>query len=530
MRFILNLKKLNQFISAPHFKLEDSRSVLKLITNKCYFAKLDIKDAYFLVPVSKNYRKFLRFEFDNQIYEFNCLPFGLNIAPYVYTKLLKPVLKQLRINNVFCVSYLDDLLIIGKSYPECYKSLSNSVELLTSLGFIINKEKSNLIPAQKIEFLGFCFNSLNMSISLPLHKKQSIVEMLKHFQKLSSCKIREFSKILGKLVAASPAVKYGWLHTKQLEKQKFVALKNNNNNYDKTMLIDPCIKQEISWWIKSIGGSNRDIKTKPYSVEIFSDASRTGWGGFCGGSGTHGFWSKEERRYHINVLELLAAYYALKTFARNLTNSNILLRIDNVTAISCINKMGSVQFKNLHDISKKIWGWCEKRQNIVFASYVSSSQNIEADFQSRTKSTATEYELSQKAFDLIINKLGKPDIDLFASNLNKKCKQYVSWKPDPNSIAVDAFTLSWRNIYFYAFPPFAIITTVLEKIVEDQATGIVVVPLWPSQPWYPLFESLTCEKIILKPGKHLLLNPFREPHPLRKSLILVAARLSGKHS
>ncbi|XP_045497532.1 uncharacterized protein LOC123695669 [Colias croceus] len=95
-RFILNLKCLNKFIETKHFKMEDYRTASKLITPNCFMATIDLKDAYFLVPVNKMHRKYLRFEYDGVLYEFNCLPFGLCTAPFVFTKLLKPIFEFLR--------------------------------------------------------------------------------------------------------------------------------------------------------------------------------------------------------------------------------------------------------------------------------------------------------------------------------------------------------------------------------------------------------------------------------------------------
>lgn len=79
-RFILNLKKLNKFINAPHFKLEDVKTALKLATRDSYMATTDLKDSYFLVPIHTSHKKYLRFTFENKLYEFNALPFGLSIA------------------------------------------------------------------------------------------------------------------------------------------------------------------------------------------------------------------------------------------------------------------------------------------------------------------------------------------------------------------------------------------------------------------------------------------------------------------
>lgn len=263
---------------------------------------------------------------------------------------------------------------------------------------------------------------------------------------------------------------------------------------------------------------------------IFLDASLTGWGISCNDNRTHGYWSESEKIHHINYLELLAAFFGLKCFAKDLKECNILLRIDNTTAISYINRMGGVRFKKLSDLVRKIWEWCEERELFIFASYIASKDNVEADIESRRLHKDTEFELSNVAFQKIVKKFGYPDIDLFASRINAKCKDYVSWTRDPGSIAVDAFTINWNKFFFYAFPPFILVSRVLEKIKAEGAEGIVVVPQWPAQPWFPLFLSLLeSEGLIFKPQINTLLLPDREPHPLWKSLTLVAGKLSGKH-
>lgn len=212
-------------------------------------------------------------------------------------------------------------------------------------------------------------------------------------------------------------------------------------------------------------------------------------------------------------------------------NCDILLRIDNTTAISYVNRMGGVQYKHLNSVAQAIWLWCEERNIYIFASYIKSSLNIEADSESRKLNIDTEWELHNDSFIQLTFKLGYPEIDLFASRLNAKCRKYVSWKRDSYTYEVDAFTMKWSPFFFYAFPPFSLILKVLNKIISDKATGIVVVPIWPSQPWYPLFLSLcTCDVVILKPHENLLSSSFRSRHPLRKYLSLAASVLCGRLS
>lgn len=534
-RFILNLKELNKFIILNHFKMEDYRTALKLIDKNYFMATIDLKDAYFLVPVAESDRVYLRFYwnselFRDRLFEFNVLPFGLCTAPYMFTKLLKPTLEYLRSLGYLSVNYIDDFLCIGDSFSNCLNNVETTKTLLEKLGFIINNTKSNSEPNKVCTFLGFVFDSSKMCLTLPAEKRNRIKQLSNKFLNKKKCTIREFASYTGLLTSACPAVKYGWVYTKLLEREKFLAL-NYSNNYNKHMILPNNIKSDLIWWRDNIDHSLCSFQTDNYCLEIFSDASTTGWGVACNNRTANGHWNYSQLLLHINTLELLAAFYGLKIFASNLKNSNILLRIDNTTAIAYINKMGGIQFPHLNNIARDIWQWCEKRNLHLFASYIQSSKNVIADSESRqAHNIDTEWELAPYAFQQIIFSFGMPAFDLFASNQNNKCPRYASWKLDPNSEIVDAFTFSWENINFYAFPPFSIISKVLHKIKSDKAEGVVVVPYWPTQPWYPVWTNLLKSKALyFKPNKDLLISPFREAHPLHKDLTLMAGKLSSKH-
>ncbi|KAH9639658.1 hypothetical protein HF086_017652 [Spodoptera exigua] len=135
--------------------------------------------------------------------------------------------------------------------------------------------------------------------------------------------------------------------------------------------------------IKKTGGAapKRDDKKNEYEIEIFSNASLSGWGASCETQRTGAAWTEKESGLHINSLELLAAFFGLKCFASSFRDCNILLGIDNVTAVSYINRLG--------------------------------------DFESRKQLGNTEWELNNSYFDQIISYSGKPSIDLFASRTNK---------------------------------------------------------------------------------------------------------------
>ena len=143
--------------------------------------------------------------------------------------------------------------------------------------------------------------------------------------------------------------------------------------------------------------------------------------------------------------------------------------------------------------------------------------NTAADLQSRTVTGSAEWRLDPKVFRRIAAKWGPVDIDLFATRLNALLSKYISRRPDPFAVAVDALQTAWAEWQGYAFPPFCLLGTCLKKIACEQATLILIVPVWPHQPWYPLLLESLVELLLLPPSPTLLLDPFNQPHPLMLS-------------
>ena len=94
-RPVINLKALNQFVRAQHFKMEGIHTLKDLLKPGDWLAKIDLKDAFFTIPIHPGHRRYLRLTFEDRVYQFNCLPFGLSSAPWVFTKTLKPVIADI---------------------------------------------------------------------------------------------------------------------------------------------------------------------------------------------------------------------------------------------------------------------------------------------------------------------------------------------------------------------------------------------------------------------------------------------------
>lgn len=121
-----------------------------------------------------------------------------------------------------------------------------------------------------------------------------------------------------------------------------------------------------------------------------------------------------------------------------------------------------------------------------FGSYISSKDNADADLKSRRLEAETEFELANEVFEQIVEQLGHPDVDLLASRKNAKC-MYCG--RETRSLMQSICLRSTGNHFFYAFPPFAVILRILQKVRSEGFRGIIVVPYWPSQAWFPLFQA-----------------------------------------
>ena len=166
-RPVINLKHLNKFVKSEHFKREGLHTVKALLQRNDWMAKIDLKDAFFMIPMASQCHHLLLFRVGKRAYQFNCLPFGLCTAPRVFTKTLKPVVKMLRSMGLRVVIYIDDMLLMASSSNSLTEHIHLTLFLLENTGFVINEKKSLLEPTQEIEFLGMIINSKEMDIRLP---------------------------------------------------------------------------------------------------------------------------------------------------------------------------------------------------------------------------------------------------------------------------------------------------------------------------------------------------------------------------
>ena len=210
---------------------------------------------------------------------------------------------------------------------------------------------------------------------------------------------------------------------------------------------------------------------------------------------------------HINCLELLAATLAVKCFAKGKQDILIHLRMDNTTAVSYINKYGGTVSPTLNQLTKDLWLWCLARNITLEATHLAGIRNITADQESRVMKDRSDWMLCPEIFSKINQATGPLDVDLFASRLTYQLPDYVSWRPDPEAMATDAFTLNWAEFRGYANPPWNLIGRTLAQVRNQEAHLVLVAPVWKSQTWYPMLLEMAVKQPLLLPNSPNLIRP-----------------------
>ena len=173
-RPITNLKNVNQFVRTTYFRLVTLWGILPFLRPGQYACKIDLKSAYFHMGIHPRDRPYLGVYVDGEFYRWCVLPFGLNVAPREWQRLMQPILNAVRERGALVWVYLDDWLIIGNTYRECLEHTRFLVQLLHQLGILVNVPKSCLEPSQEIIMLGFMLNFREGFVAVPPKRLQAI--------------------------------------------------------------------------------------------------------------------------------------------------------------------------------------------------------------------------------------------------------------------------------------------------------------------------------------------------------------------
>ncbi|CAM4735368.1 unnamed protein product [Leuciscus chuanchicus] len=244
-----------------------------------------------------------------------------------------------------------------------------------------------------------------------------------------------------------------------------------------------CIAALKPWKANDWYQSGVSLGTSSSVKVVSTDASTSGWGALLEGRLFFGQWSEREKLLHINCLEILPVDNALTRFCPQIRGHHVLVRSDNMSVVSYINRQGGLRSRNLHRLTERLLVWAQRNLLSLRAAHVPGLLNVGPDRLSRNNVPTGEWSLHPQTVQLLWKKFGRAEVDLFASQENAHCLEFFSKSRD-------ALAHEWPRRPLYAFPPVSLLPQVIERIREEGCSVLLAAPFWKNQPWFPVLMEL----------------------------------------
>ena len=508
-RPVLDLSSLNKFVERVKFKMETTRDVRLAIRRNDWATSIDLKDAYFHVTIHQEYRKYLRFVWEGRTYEFRALPFGLSLAPLIFTKVVLEFIALQRQAGHRLKVYLDDWALFAETEEQSHASTQAVLARAREFGFKIREDKCDLVPSQTFSYLGMRFDTVRFTVQPLPTRIQSLTKMILHVLRSPMVSRREFHRLLGLMESVSTLLPLARVYKRPLQRE-LAARFPPQPDWECKIPTGPWLRVALNQWLDD-DWLHSSVPIRPVNPRVYlhSDASNMGWGAHFSGGEVSGTWTPQDQRQHINWLELKAIYLALQHFSSDLKDKSVIVCSDNTTALSYIRSQGGTVSPTLSLLAEELLIWAHQHGMSLEVEFIPGKLNVLADALSRTGQVLpTEWTIAHQALQPLWDLWGKPLVDLFATQYSARLPLYVSPIRDPMAWARNAFSIPWGGMSAYAYPPTALITRVLERYRLERPRLILVTPGWPRRPWYPELMSLThVAPVLLRLTARTLVQP-----------------------
>ena len=498
-RPILDLSPLNTSLRHIRFRMDTPVLVRRSMRPNDWSVSVDLRDAFFHVPIHPRDRKWLRFSWKTRVFQFQVLPFGLSQSPWVFTRMVRELVKWARVRGVRMLSHMDDWLILNQDRQACLAHLHLVLSQAQALGFQVHPDKSEFIPKQVFLYLGILFDTREWTVRPSQERLASLSTKLQVLGSRRTATPRQIASVLGSMESMALLLPLARVHKRPLQRQLAQHFRPPLQSWSKRLYIHPWFSLAVTHWLDPTWLSQSVPLTLPHpSHEVFVDASHQGWGAHTSSQTAHALWEHPDVGSHINHLELRAVRKALEAFQPHLGTGHILVWSDNRTVVALISHQGGTHSPSLSQETESLLLWASQQGWFLSARHVKGSRNVMADLLSRPNSILpTEWTLQHRVLYPLWQRWGRPTLDLFATKFNARLPVYVSPVPDDGAWEVDAMGISWVGLDAYAFPPFSLIPAVLQKAIQDQPRLILVVPHWPGMAWFNLISDMPQEPQLL---------------------------------
>ena len=246
-RLILDLRHVNQYLFKSEFRCEDVSIAREVLNPGDFMFSFDLKSGHHSVEIFPEHRQYLSFSWIfssgfTRYFKFSALPFGLSSAPYLFTKLLKPLLRKWRTEGKSIVVFLDDRLGAAADYTKARVSSSSVHADLLKSGFVLNKKKCLWESTQVITWLGTVIDtSATDTRTQSLSDDLSFLLDSSHSSLYQVCKL---ASVCGKIISLGNCI----ANVARLMTRKIFTVVNSAMNWNSMVSLTPGCVDELNFW------------------------------------------------------------------------------------------------------------------------------------------------------------------------------------------------------------------------------------------------------------------------------------------
>jgi hypothetical protein len=402
--------------------------------------------------------------------------------------LTRAAVKALRKRGIRLIHYLDDFGFAEQGFENATKLVVEVVAFLENLGFVINFGKSVTTPTQLMKFLGFLIDTVNKKFFVPPARREKLFAALHELVASANTRARVLFGLGGQLVSMRLGLgQAAVLYSREFYKGFHLS---GHDAFDRVVRTSRAWKNCARWWLREFDTRN-GVNIWDYSpvkaIYVWSDASGTGWGGHIkdfGNLRAAGLLPPEYLGTSSALRELYGIWMVLQSFVECLANSRARVRTDS-QAVYFICKKGASMKSGINSLLERIFHWCALHNVNLWFEWVRRDFNTVADELSNFKDKA-DWKLLPEWFNFLQQRWGPFDVDRFASHLNNQLPTFNSKFWCPGTSGVDCFTLDWGTVNNWVNADYSMMHKVVLHMRYCKARGCLIVPYWPSRPWWHL--------------------------------------------
>ena len=378
-----------ELCSLAYASIDDAVKIILQQGRGAELAKLDVANAYRIIPVHPEDRSLLGMRWKGKLLIDTALPFGLRSASKIFTAVadgLQWILSNRGVGP--SLHYLDDFLFVGPPQSsQCRESLQLAVAVCQELGVPLASDKL-VGPIQKLQFLGITLDTVNLELHLPAEKLVRLKVLVSSWRGKRSCRKRELLSLIGHLQHATRVVKPGRSFLRRMIDLAQVAKELHHH-----IRLSASFRSDLEWWAMFLSDWNgvsmmASLGRVSPEVTITSDASgKTGCGAFSLlGKWFQGLWHGVWQDVHITVKELLPIVIACAVWGHECQGKTVRCLCDNAAVVAII-RSGTCRIPLAMHLMRTLFFFTAHFQISLVAEHIPGHHNEAADAISRNNLT-----------------------------------------------------------------------------------------------------------------------------------------------